>query len=84
MNPQLLEPAIAPYISGTRRWCASRFVRLGIGLFAVRPFATSVFALDPEKAINQIVHAAWTAKKEHPVGKHPWARPLLGFAYRTT
>ena len=111
MNLQLLEPAIAPHISGTRRWCASRFVRLGIGLFAVWPFATTAFALDPQKAITQFVHAAWTAKEEAPaniaaitqtqdgklrldpvrrlggqhlVGKHPWARPLLGFAYRTT
>jgi hypothetical protein len=64
MNPQLLEPAIAPHISGTRRWCASRFVRLGIGLFAVRPFATTAFALDPQKAITQFVHAEWTEKKE--------------------
>jgi hypothetical protein len=66
MNPQLLEPAIAPHISGTRRWCASRFVRLGIGLYAVRPFATTAFALDPQKAITEFVHAAWTEKEGAP------------------
>jgi hypothetical protein len=66
MNLQLLEPAIAPHISGTRRWCASRFVRLGIGLFAVWPFATIAFALDPLKAITQFVHAAWTEKEGAP------------------
>jgi hypothetical protein len=57
MNPQSLEPAIAPHISGIRRWCASRFVRLGIGLFAVRPFATTAFALDPQKAIYHSVRS---------------------------
>ena len=66
MNPQLFEPAIAPHISGTRRLCASRFVRLGIGLFAVWPFATTAFALDPQMAITQFVHAAWTEKEGVP------------------
>jgi hypothetical protein len=66
MNPQLLEPAIARHISGTPRWCTSRFVRLGIGLFAVWPFATTAFALDPQKAITQFVHAAWTEKEGTP------------------
>ena len=66
MNLQLLEPAIAPHISGTRQWCASRFVRLCIGLFAVWTFATTAFALDPQKAITQFVHAAWTEKEGVP------------------
>jgi hypothetical protein len=43
MNLQLLEPAIAPHISGTRQWCASRSVRLVISLFAVWLFATAAF-----------------------------------------
>jgi hypothetical protein len=66
MNLQLLEPSIAPHISGTRRWCASHFVRLGIGLFAVWLFATTAFALDPQKAITQFVHATWTEKEGAP------------------
>ena len=66
MNLQLLEPAIAPHISGIRQWCASLSVRLIIGLFAVWPFATAAFALDQQKAITQFVHAAWTAKEEAP------------------
>jgi hypothetical protein len=66
MNLQLLEPAIAPHISGTRQWCASRSVRLVISLFAVWLFATASFALDPQKAITQFVHAAWTEKEGAP------------------
>ena len=62
----MFEPAIAPHISGIRQWCASLSVRLIIGLFAVWPFATAAFALDPQKAITQFVHAAWTAKEEAP------------------
>ena len=66
MNLQLPEPAIAPHNSGVRQWCASLSVRLIIGSFAVWPFATAAFALDPQKAITQFVHAAWTAKEEAP------------------
>jgi hypothetical protein len=66
MNLQLLEPAIAPHICGTRQWCASRSVRLVISLFAVWLFATAAFALDPQKAITQFVHAAWTEKEGAP------------------
>jgi hypothetical protein len=46
MNLQLLEAALAPHISGTGQWCASRSVRLGISLFAMWLFATAAFALD--------------------------------------
>jgi Two component regulator propeller len=69
MTAQLPERANAPRISGTRRWCASRFLRLGIGLFGlfgVWPFATAAFALDPQKAVSQFVHAAWTEKEGAP------------------
>jgi len=66
MNPQLLERANAPRISGTRRWDASRFLRLGIGLFGVWPFATAAFALDLQKAVSRFVHAAWTEKEGAP------------------
>jgi ligand-binding sensor domain-containing protein len=66
MNLQLLEPAIAPHISGTRQWCASRSVRLVISLFAVWLFATAAFALDSQKAITQFVHTAWTEKDGAP------------------
>jgi hypothetical protein len=66
MNLQLPEPAIATHISGTRQWCTSRSVRLGIGLFAVWPFATAAFAFDPQKAITQFVHAVWTEKEGVP------------------
>ena len=66
MNLQLLEPAIAPHISETRQWCASRSVRLVISLFAVRLFATAAFALDPQKSITQIAHTVWTEKDSAP------------------
>ena len=66
MNLQLLEPAIAPHISGTSQWCASRSVRLVISLFAVWLFVTASFALDPQNAITQFVHAAWTEKEGTP------------------
>jgi ligand-binding sensor domain-containing protein len=66
MNLQLLEPAIAPHISGTRQWCASRSVRLVISLFAVWLFATARFALDPQKSITQFAHAMWTEKDGAP------------------
>jgi len=66
MNLQLLEPAIAPRISGTRRWCASRAVRRVISLFAVWLFATAAFALDPQKSITQFVHTVWTEKDGAP------------------
>jgi hypothetical protein len=66
MNLQLLEPAIAPHISATHQWCASRSLRLVISWFAVLPFATAAFALDPQKAITQFVHAAWTEKERDP------------------
>ena len=66
MNLQLLEPAIAPHISGTRQWCASRSVRLVISLFAVWLFATAAFALDPQKSITQFAHTVWTEKDGAP------------------
>jgi len=66
MNLQLLEPAIAPHISGTHQWCSSRSVRLVISLFAVWLFATAAFALDPQKSITQFVHTAWTEKDGAP------------------
>jgi ligand-binding sensor domain-containing protein len=62
MNLQLLEPAIAPHISGTHQWCASRSVLLVISLFALWLFATAAFALDPQKSITQFDHTAWTEK----------------------
>jgi hypothetical protein len=55
MNLESLEPAIPPHISGTRQWCASIPVRLISGLFAVSPFATAAFALNPQEAITQFV-----------------------------
>jgi ligand-binding sensor domain-containing protein len=66
MNLQLLEPAIAPHISGTRQWCASRSVRLVISLFVVWLFATAAFALDPQKSITQFAHTVWTEKDGAP------------------
>jgi signal transduction histidine kinase/ligand-binding sensor domain-containing protein len=66
MNLQLLEPAIAPHISGTRQWCASRSVRLVISLFGVWLFATAAFALDPQKSITQFAHTVWTEKDGAP------------------
>ena len=66
MNLQLLEPAIAPHISGTHQWCASRSVRLAISLVAVRLFATAGFALDPQKSITQFAHTVWTEKDVAP------------------
>jgi hypothetical protein len=55
MNLELLEPAIAPHSSGTRQSCASRPFRLISGSFAMSPFATAAFALDPQEAITQFV-----------------------------
>jgi ligand-binding sensor domain-containing protein len=87
MNLQLLEPAIAPHISGTRQWCASRSVRLVISLFAVWLFATAAFALDSQKAITQFVHTAWTEKDGAPADieaitqtkdGYLWLRTLTG------
>jgi hypothetical protein len=66
MNLQLLEPVIAPHTSGTRQWCASRSVWLVISLFAVWPFATAAFALDPQKSITQFAHTVWTEKDGAP------------------
>jgi ligand-binding sensor domain-containing protein len=66
MNLQLLEPAIAPHISGTRQWCASRCVRLVISLLAVWLFATAAFALDPQKSNTQLAHTVWTEKDGAP------------------
>jgi ligand-binding sensor domain-containing protein len=66
MNLQLLEPAIAPHISGTRQWCASRSVRLVISLFAVWLFATAAFALDPQRSITRFAHTVWTEKDGAP------------------
>ena len=66
MNLQLLEPAIVPHISGTRRWCASRYIRLVISLLAVWLFATAAFALDPQKSITQFAHTVWTEKDGAP------------------
>lgn len=39
---------------------------MGIGLFAVWPFAIAAFARDPQKANTQFVHAAWTEKEGVP------------------
>ena len=55
MNLELLELAIAPHSSGTRQWRASRPFRLISGSFAMSPFATAAFALDPHEAITQFV-----------------------------
>jgi signal transduction histidine kinase len=67
MNLQLLQPASATHISGARQPRAWRFARLVIGWFAVCLFATAGFALDPQKAITQFVHTAWTEKDGAPV-----------------
>jgi hypothetical protein len=53
---------IAAHISRARQLRAWRFARPVIGWFAVRLFARSAFALDPQKAITQFVHPAWTEK----------------------
>jgi len=66
MKLQLLEPANAPHISGTRQWCASRSVRLVISLFALWLFATAAFALDPQKSVNQFADTVWTEKDGAP------------------
>ena len=66
MNLQLLEPAIAPHISGTRQWYASRSVRLVISLFAGWLFGTAAFALDPPKSITQFAHTVWTEEDGAP------------------
>jgi hypothetical protein len=55
MNLQMFEPAIAPHISGTRQWCASRSVRLVISLLAGWLFAMAAFAFDPQKSIANFV-----------------------------
>jgi hypothetical protein len=55
MNLELLEPAIAPHIAGTRQGCASLSVRLISGSFAMLPFTTAAFVLDPRQAITQFV-----------------------------
>ena len=81
MNLQLLEPAIAPHISGTRQWCASRSVRLVISLFAVWLFATAAFALDPQKPITQFVHTAWTEKDGAPADIEAITQTSDGFLW---
>ena len=66
MNLQSLEPASATHISGARQPRAWRSARLVIRWFAVCLFATAAFALDPQKAITQFVHTAWTEKDGAP------------------
>jgi signal transduction histidine kinase/ligand-binding sensor domain-containing protein len=66
MNLQLLQPAIATHISGSRKPRAWRFARLVIVWFATCLFATVAFALDPQKAVTQFVHTAWTEKNGAP------------------
>ncbi|HZC65413.1 MAG TPA: two-component regulator propeller domain-containing protein [Candidatus Dormibacteraeota bacterium] len=66
MSLQLLEPAIAPHLSGARQSRAWRFARLVIAWFAVCLLATAAFALDPQKSITQFVHTAWTEKDGAP------------------
>src|SRR5271156_6543335 len=66
MDPRLLEPVIADQVFGARQphaWGSARFV---IVWFAVCLFATAAFALDPQKAITQFVHTAWTDKDGAP------------------
>jgi ligand-binding sensor domain-containing protein len=84
MNLQLLEPAIAPHISGTRQWCPWRCVRLAISLFAVWLFATAAFALDPQKSITQFVHTAWTEKDGAPADIEAITRTKDGYLWLGT
>ena len=66
MDLQLLEPAIGTHICGARQPSTWRSARPIISLFAVWLCAIPAFALDPQKAITQFVHAAWTEKEEAP------------------
>jgi signal transduction histidine kinase/ligand-binding sensor domain-containing protein len=84
MNLQLLEPAIAPHISGTRQWCASRSVRLVISLFAVWLFATAAFALDPQKSITQFAHTVWTERDGAPADIEAIAQTKDGYLWLGT
>lgn len=66
VNRQLFKPAIATHICGARQpraWLSAGPV---IGWFAVCLFATAAFALDPQKAITQFAHTAWTEKDGAP------------------
>jgi hypothetical protein len=70
MNLQWLESVIAAHISTAaqpRAWrSVPLVVPLVVGCFAVCLFATAAFALDPQKAITQFVHTAWTEKDGAP------------------
>ena len=66
MNLQWLESVIAAHISRAGQPRAWRSVPLVVGCFAVCLFATAAFALDPQKAITQFVHTAWTEKDGAP------------------
>jgi signal transduction histidine kinase/ligand-binding sensor domain-containing protein len=66
MNLQLLQSGIATHISRARQPRAKFTLLLVTGLFAACFFATAAFALDPQKAITQFVHTAWTEKDGAP------------------
>src|SRR5271154_1432584 len=90
MNLQLLQSWIATHISRTRHPRAKFTLLLVTGLFAVCFFATASFALDPQKAITQFVHTAWTEKDGAPASIYAitqtkdgylWLRTFTGFFF---
>ena len=66
MNLQWLQPAIATPISGPGQPRARSFARLVIVWLAMCLFVAAASALDPQKAITQFVHTAWTEKDGAP------------------
>jgi hypothetical protein len=62
MNPQLLNPRLQlTFLEPGSRVHGAR-----LGSSSVSLFATAAFALDPQKAITQFVHSAWTEKEGAP------------------
>jgi signal transduction histidine kinase/ligand-binding sensor domain-containing protein len=84
MSLESLEPAIATHICGARQPLAWRFARPVTGWFAVWLFATAAFALDPQKAITQFVHTAWTEKEGAPPNIRVLAQTKDGYLWLGT
>ena len=83
MNLQLLETAIATHISRAGQRRAWRFAQLVIGWFAVCLFATAAFALNPQNAITQFVHTAWTEKDGAPANIEAITQTNDGYLWRS-
>jgi signal transduction histidine kinase/ligand-binding sensor domain-containing protein len=84
MSLESLEPAIATHICGARQPLAWRFARPVTGWFTVWLFATAAFALDPQKAITQFVHTAWTEKEGAPPNIRVLAQTKDGYLWLGT